>query len=141
MYNTAVHRDIFSILACPNCGSPEPLQVEESATDGDDVLSEALLCRCGASFPITDGIARFVSIGEDYATNFAFEWQRWGRVQIDQFSHHCLSTDRFLSDSRWPSDWLRGKLILDAGCILRAIGLSNVETAPGLARADKPLTP
>jgi SAM-dependent methyltransferase len=37
-------------------------------------------------------------------------------VQIDRFAGHRLSTERFVADSRWPRDWLRGKLILDGGC-------------------------
>lgn len=71
---------------------------------------------CSQSWPIRDGIPRFVAGPENYSENFAYEWQRWGRVQIDRFADHRLSTKRFLADSRWPADWLRGKLILDAGC-------------------------
>lgn len=109
--------DLVDILACPACRSTAPL-VCEGAADGDgEIATGSLRCDgCGASFPIAGGIPRFVRPEQDYCANFGFQWQKWRTLQIDRLSGHDLSESRFLADSRWPKDWLKGKLILDAGC-------------------------
>jgi SAM-dependent methyltransferase len=112
-----MNRDILDILVCPNCaaGSPLALAVDEQA--GPDILSGRLTCpACRRSFPIVRGIPRFVEDVENYCDNFSYEWNRWGRVQIDRLAGHLLSTRRFLADTRLSEAWFKGKLVLDAGC-------------------------
>ena len=65
---------------------------------------------------VSGGIPRFVVPDDDYCENFGFQWQEWRTLQIDRLSGHHLSEERFFRDSRWSADWLKGKLILDAGC-------------------------
>ncbi len=108
---------LLDILICPDCSGGVALTLSAGETEGDEIITGQLTClSCQAQYPIHAGIPRFVSAAENYGENFAFEWQRWGRVQIDRFANHRLSTQRFLDDSRWTPDWLRGKLLLDAGC-------------------------
>lgn len=108
---------LLDILVCPDCPGDIRPALSAVEREGDDIVTGGLTCpACERSWPIRDGIPRFVDDAEDYGGNFAHEWQRWGRVQIDRFSQHRLSTTRFLADSRWDPEWLRGKLILDAGC-------------------------
>lgn len=112
-----MNRSLLPLLACPDCAAETPLELTVTALNGDEIIAGDLTCSgCRRRFPIVDGIPRFVETAENYGENFAFEWQRWGRVQIDRFAGHRLSTERFIADSRWPAEWLRGKLILDAGC-------------------------
>jgi SAM-dependent methyltransferase len=90
-------------LACPECGSALSLN------------RDALVCRtCQRTFPILDGIPRFVP-RENYAASFGFQWNRFARTQIDAFWGINASRDRFARETRWPAD-LRGQLVLEAGC-------------------------
>ena len=112
-----MYRDVLDILACPKCGNDHALDLEVSENVGEDVITGLLHCpSCDAQYPITNGIPRFVgSDAEDFG-NFDFQWNKWSAIQIDRLSGHSLSEDRFLSDSRWDREWIRGKRILDAGC-------------------------
>jgi SAM-dependent methyltransferase len=112
-----VHRELLDLLACPACQLPN-LDVASGNGRGDaEIHDGSLICdSCGATYPISGGIPRFVTPDDDYCENFGFQWQEWRTLQIDRLSGHHLSEERFLSDSRWAADWLKGKLILDAGC-------------------------
>lgn len=48
---------------------------------------------------------------ENHAQAFGWQWNRWRTLQVDR-----LSERRFLGDSRWNPEWIKGQLILDAGC-------------------------
>lgn len=113
-----MRQGLLDILVCPACGDGAAalaLAVEEQ--DGLDIRAGRLTCpACGRAYPIVRGIPRFVADAENYSENFAYEWNRWGRVQIDRFAGHTLSRRRFLADSRWPESWLKDKRVLDAGC-------------------------
>ena len=111
-----MHRRFLEFLTCPACRGDAPLRADGGADD-DEITTGALICeRCGAAYPVRDGIPRFVAEDHRDYDNFAFQWREWRTVQIDRLSHHDLSERRFLADTRWPPDWLRGRLILDAGC-------------------------
>lgn len=98
---------LLELLVCPRCAHRPSL-----VHDGD-----ALSCpECRTSWPIVAGIPRFVAADQDYCGNFGFQWQHWKAVQIDRLAGHRLSETRFLADSGWDRDWLKGKLILDGGC-------------------------
>lgn len=108
---------LLELLVCPDCPGEIGLTLSSGHSENGEIVAGALHCpACRQAWPVRDGIPRFVEGPEDYSENFAYEWQRWGRVQIDRFANHRLSTTRFLSDSRWSPDWLRDKLLLDAGC-------------------------
>jgi len=105
------------LLVCPDCPGEIGLTLSGSTREGDEIVSGTLRCPgCSREWPVREGIPRFVRGAEDYGGNFAHEWQRWGRVQIDRFAGHRLSTTRFLADSRWSQGWLQDRLVLDAGC-------------------------
>lgn len=90
-------------LVCPHCGSA-------LSQTGD-----ALACpSCSKTFPIVDGIPRFVP-RENYAASFGFQWNRFARTQIDDYWGIDASQKRFAEETRWPAD-LRGQLVLEAGC-------------------------
>ncbi len=102
-FNPAMTVSAPERLACPHCGSA-------LSRDG-----EALLCRsCHATFPIVDGIPRFVP-RENYAASFGFQWNRFASTQIDDYWGINASRDRFDAETRWPAD-LRGQIVLEAGC-------------------------
>ena len=109
---------LLDILACPVCDPDQELTLQDGATArGDEVIEGTLACaKCDRAWPVRDGIPRFVAATDDYAGGFAFQWRIWRTVQIDRLNGHTLSEDRLLHDSDWSPDWIRGKLILDAGC-------------------------
>lgn len=110
-------RDLLDLLACPFCAAETRLELSCATEAGDEILTGELHCAsCARAFPVIGGIPRFVAASENYSENFAFEWRRWGHVQVDRLAGHDLSRQRFLADSRWPPEWLAGKLVLDAGC-------------------------
>jgi 2-polyprenyl-3-methyl-5-hydroxy-6-metoxy-1,4-benzoquinol methylase len=112
-----MHTQVLDILICPSCRTDAPLALAtECETDGDVEAGTLGCAACGASYPIVNGIPRFVKQESAGFDNFAFEWNRWKTIQIDRFSGHKLSETRFLADSRWSADWIKGKRILDAGC-------------------------
>lgn len=95
---TAIH-----LLACPNCQS----DLVQNPTE--------LVCRsCTRSFPVVGDIPRFVS-ADNYAQSFGFQWNQFSRTQLDENWGIAASRDRFVNETKWPSD-LRGQTVLEAGC-------------------------
>jgi 2-polyprenyl-3-methyl-5-hydroxy-6-metoxy-1,4-benzoquinol methylase/uncharacterized protein YbaR (Trm112 family) len=102
------------ILACPSCrGALETVAAE---AHGDEVVSGTMTCRgCGASYPVRDGIPRFVP-QTNYADNFGFQWNRFSRTQLDSHSGAPISRDRLVGSTGWSWSGMKGKRILDVGC-------------------------
>lgn len=96
------------LLVCPECHGALERQAGEE---------EKLVCAaCGRDYPVVNGIPRFVPFEDDYAKNFGAQWHTFRTLQIDRLSGHKLSAASFYDDTGWSSDWLRGKVVLDAGC-------------------------
>ncbi len=105
-------RDLLGILACPKC-SGEMISSEPGA---ETLEVGVLTCsRCGAEFPVTNGIPRFVE-PDNYATSFGYQWNLFRKEQLDSFNGTTLSADRLWSESEWKQEDLKGKWVLDAGC-------------------------
>lgn len=112
-----MYRHVLDILACPSCRSDQAFDLNVVEEAGGDVITGALECpKCRAHYPVTGGIPRFAGTDAQEFDNFDFQWNKWSAIQIDRLSGHTLSEDRFLADSRWDPEWLRGRWILDAGC-------------------------
>ena len=108
---------LLEFLICPSCRANESLKLDHPILDGDDIITGTLICSsCSKEYLIESGIPRFVIFEQDYCKNFGFQWEKWRTLQVDRLSDHKISEERFLSDSRWPRNWFKGKLILDAGC-------------------------
>ena len=110
--------ETLDLLACPACHAERPFTLTADRTDDSgDVLDGTLRCgQCSAAFPISGRVPRFVQAADNYCGNFGYQWERWRTIQIDRLAGHQLSETRFFNDSQWDRSWLRGKLILDAGC-------------------------
>ena len=100
--------DVLSRFSCPNCRGTLALRPLKPTPSG------SLHCvACGANFPVTGGIPRFVSSDND-AASFGMQWNRHPRTQLDSASGLTLSRDRLFATTRWPAD-LVGQTILEAG--------------------------
>jgi SAM-dependent methyltransferase len=92
-------------LRCLSCGDGA-LRIDGAA---------GLTCtRCGADYPIVNGVARFVQ-REHYAGSFGLQWNVHRKTQLDSYTGLPLSRNRLFDVSRWSED-LRGQTILEAGC-------------------------
>ena len=65
-------------------------------------------------FPKRNGVF-IVAPDDNYASNFGFEWNMFGKTQLDQFSGIEISKKRFFAETRWSGD-LQGENVLEVGC-------------------------
>jgi SAM-dependent methyltransferase len=100
-------------LICPACHGALRI-VEASVERGDRIESGRLGCDgCGAAYPITRGVPRFVS-ADNYAAGFGLEWNRHARTQYDSQSGLDITRRRFFEQTGWPES-MSGERILEAG--------------------------
>jgi len=98
----------LEFLVCPKCAALFELQVEANGI-------ESVHCSNGHSYPIVNGIPRFVA-PENYAESFGFQWRKFSRIQIDSANGTSFSLKRFRAITEWTPQDLAGKKVLDAGC-------------------------
>lgn len=104
----------LEVLRCPACRSA--LQLAAAEKRDDEVVTGTLRCDgCGASFPIVQGVPRFVA-SDSYADAFSFEWNVHRTTQLDSATGKTDSVDRFTQSLGFPLSELNGKLVLDIGC-------------------------
>jgi len=108
-------REFCQTLVCPDCKGDLQVQIE----DGDERSIQAgeLCCpACNRSYPVVNGIPRFVSEDQQYCENFGWQWEKFRRTQIDKFNGLTESENRFRAETGWQPAEIKGELILDAGC-------------------------
>jgi SAM-dependent methyltransferase len=104
----------MDILVCPPCGGA--LMLSEGREERGEIESGLLICRaCTRVYPIVHFIPRFVT-GENYASNFGFQWNRFRRTQLDSHTGVPISHQRLFLSSGWLAEELAGKRVLDVGC-------------------------
>jgi SAM-dependent methyltransferase len=77
---------------------------------GDDLVNEL-----GETFPIVNGIPRFVS-RDNYAADFGAQWNRHPKTQLDSHSGITLTEDRLARCMRGELSEVAGKRVLEFGC-------------------------
>ena len=103
---------LLDMLACIKCGGG----LSSTDFDGGELIDGELTCKgCGAKYPVTNGIPRFVE-PDNYASSFGYQWNLFRKEQIDSFNGTTLSADRFWTETGWSRDELKDKWVLDAGC-------------------------
>ncbi len=107
--------DFCRLLVCPDCQVEFQLEVTEG--ENANVSSGTLRClQCNETYPIINGVPRFVADAEQYCENFGWQWQKFRRTQIDAFNGLKESETRFTAETGWNQEELKGALVLDAGC-------------------------
>src|SRR6266404_325321 len=105
-------RILLEILCCPKCGG----NLTDSQRGAVDIIEGELHCDgCGALYPVTNGIPRFVE-PDNYASSFGYQWNLFRKEQLDTYNGTTLSSDRLWSETGWTGDDLKEKWVLDAGC-------------------------
>ena len=92
----------LGLYVCPTCKA-------DLSPSGD-----GLACRAGHTFPVVDGVPRFVS-SENYAASFGLQWSTFSEAQLDSVTGTATTRDRFFRGTGWPAS-LSGETILEAGC-------------------------
>jgi SAM-dependent methyltransferase len=101
-----------AILRCPRCAG-------SLRDDGGE-----LRCGCGAAYPVTNGIARFVRASHDRAEErtrraFEIEWQRFGgeeRLYGGTAAESMKLLFEEFAQSELTPEWVKGRRVLDGGC-------------------------
>lgn len=106
---------MLEILVCPKCRGELAFTNIRSDADGEVIEGKLDCANCRQTFPIEEGIARFVD-RDNYASSFGYQWNRFKSEQIDSINGTTLSEKRFYSETDWTPEWMKGKWILDAGC-------------------------
>jgi 2-polyprenyl-3-methyl-5-hydroxy-6-metoxy-1,4-benzoquinol methylase/uncharacterized protein YbaR (Trm112 family) len=92
-------------LACPE-------HREALATRAD---AAELCCPRGCSFPVQEGIPRFVASAA-YSSAFGLQWNRFRRTQLDSHTGTTISRDRLARCLGGSLEPLRGRSVLEVGC-------------------------
>jgi len=78
--------------------------------------AEAFACKDGCSYPLVNGIPRFVS-SDNYSAAFGSQWKKYRLTQLDSYTSVPISRTRLarcIGDELWND--LNGKRVLEAGC-------------------------
>lgn len=109
-----MHADLIDYLRCPQTG--EPLELEAPIYVDQRIKSGWLVsCRSGKRYVIRNYIPRFVP-ESNYADNFGMQWNLFRQTQLDSYTGHSISADRFWKATGWKPQDLAGKWVLDCGC-------------------------
>jgi len=102
----------LEVFVCPACYGA--LRLRQKGR-GAEILEGDLTClTCGSSYPITNGIPRFVRT-EPYAQSFASQWQWFRTVQMDSINGASTSDATLSATTGWRDDEYAGRRLLDAG--------------------------
>jgi ubiquinone/menaquinone biosynthesis C-methylase UbiE len=79
------------------------------------LLESVLKDEAGNSFPIINGVPRFVE-DNNYSDNFGFQWNKFQKTQIDrETKNSTFSKERFFAATHWDKEDLTGKDVLEVG--------------------------
>jgi len=107
-------KELLEILRCPKSG--QKLVLEEEALCDGEIRTGLLVSEDGRwCYPIHDFIPRFVA-ESNYADNFGMQWNKFRQTQLDSYSGHPISADRFWKATGWTPEDMAGKWVLDVGC-------------------------
>ena len=106
--------ELLEILRCPQTGRrlvPEQLEYHDERIRSGWLVSDGGEYR----YPIRNFIPRFVA-ESNYADNFGMQWNKFRKTQLDSYSGHPISANRFWNATGCRPDVLAGQWVLDAGC-------------------------
>lgn len=121
-------RWMLEILVCPECKAA-PFRIIDEKADGNEIISGILRCNCGREYKIINYIPRFLSsegqktkepdtYDVDTKKKFEFQWKTWGKDEVifGKTESECFDFFEKFSGSSVTKEFLKGKIVLDAGC-------------------------
>ena len=106
-------KSLLEYIACPICRG-DLLLTSDCVEDGGEIVSGALRCRCGKSFPVHHGVPILLvgglsSLEQKTARSFGYEWERFSAL----CSAYRMNFLHYISPI--AEDFFAGKAVLDAG--------------------------
>lgn len=109
-----MHTELVEILRCSQSG--QRFLLEHPEYHEDQIHSGSLVSEDGQHrFPVRDFIPRFVP-ESNYADNFGMQWNKFRKTQLDSYSGHPISANRFWKATGWKPEDFAGQWVLDVGC-------------------------
>lgn len=106
-------REALRYFVCPECHADLR---ERTPTNAPTIDAGELLCSgCAKSYPIRDGVPRFVA-SEGYSDTFGRQWNRWDKTQHDSLNGTGIYRNRMRQYTGWSPESFAGKLVIEAGC-------------------------
>lgn len=99
----------------PELRCPRHLGELDAGAAPEVELARELSCARGCSFPVRDGIPRFVA-SAGYASAFGVQWNAYRRTQLDSHTGTTVSRDRLARCLGGSLLAVRGKSVLEVGC-------------------------
>ena len=107
-------KELIKFLKCPKSGQKLSFLSDNPLLD--EVFNGSLISEDAKHhYPIKNGIPRFVN-ESNYADNFGMQWNHFSKTQLDSFSGHNISSDRFWKATGWTENEMKDKWVLDIGC-------------------------
>lgn len=112
-------RLLLQRLCCPKSGQPLTtidLEVTTDSNSTEEIMEGFLVTEDRKyRYPIRDGIPRFVP-ESNYADSFGMQWNHFAKTQLDSYSGHSISADRFWKATNWEPEQMKNQWVLDVGC-------------------------
>lgn len=106
--------ELLDILRCPQTG--QRLVLESPEYSDEQIRSGYLVTEDGQHrYQVREFIPRFVP-ESNYADNFGMQWNKFRQTQLDSYSGHPISANRFWKATGWKPEDIAGKWVLDVGC-------------------------
>ena len=106
--------ELLELLRCPKTG--QRLNLEDGNKSAPEIDAGWLVSTDGQHrYPIQNGIPRFVP-ESNYADNFGMQWNHFSKTQLDSYSGHPITADRFWKATGWHAEDMKGQWVLDVGC-------------------------
>ncbi len=111
-------KELIEILRCPVTGHELSLDPTNSPHSTDaEIEKGSLVTNDGQfSYPIRNGIPRFVPKSNYTEENFGMQWNHFSKTQLDSYSGHPITAERFWAATGWKEKDLNGQWLLDVGC-------------------------
>ena len=109
-----MQESFLEMLAEPETGASFQLRV--TASEGDRIIAGNLISEVtDRTYPIVRGIPRFTD-AHNYASSFGAQWNAFRSTQLDSTTGTAASFERFANETKWRSEDLSGRWVLDGGC-------------------------
>ncbi len=100
-------KKIQDFLICPITGSKLEFMCKNNEFFFTNDLEE--------KFYIKDNVLDFVN-NDDYSESFGMQWNIFKKTQLDSYSGHPITYERFWNATSWNKNELKDKWVLDLGC-------------------------
>ena len=108
--------ELLPRLRCPQSGQPLTVEPDSAKINPDGEIDSGYLVSEDGHYryPILRGIPRFVP-ESNYADNFGMQWNHFAKTQLDSYSGHPISSERFWNATGWRPEDLKDQWVLDVG--------------------------